>query len=234
MGFGTLVDSLFAIKKVVFEDKDMTLDELIKCLNSNFSDCERTRAFLTYKVDKWGRDSGEINQLASEVSEDLSQIFSGIPNSRGGGFESSLFSNTGYVSLRNTEATPDGRKQGDILSRGMGPSEAVGPTNISRIMEGLDKLRMENYPASAVLYLDFPFSPNNMDSTIFSAVVRSFLDMGGNVVDFNITDSGVLEEAKKNPEKYKNLIVRVWGFSAYFTALDEELQNEMINRNRAH
>lgn len=234
VGFGTLVDSLFAIKKVVFEDKDMTLDELIKCLNSNFSDCERTRAFLTYKVDKWGRDSGEINQLASEVSEDLSQIFSGIPNSRGGWFESSLFSNTGYVSLRNTEATPDGRKQGDILSRGMGPSEAVGPTNISRIMEGLDKLRMENYPASAVLYLDFPFSPNNMDSTIFSAVVRSFLDMGGNVVDFNITDSGVLEEAKKNPEKYKNLIVRVWGFSAYFTALDEELQNEMINRNRAH
>ena len=73
-----------------------------------------------------------------------------------------------------------------------------------------------------------------MDSTIFSAVVRSFLDMGGNVVDFNITDSGVLEEAMKNPEKYKNLIVRVWGFSAYFTALDEELQNEMINRNRAH
>ncbi len=111
---------------------------------------------MTYKVDKWGRDSGEINQLASEVSEDLSQIFSGIPNSRGGWFESSLFSNTGYVSLRNTEATPDGRKQGDILSRGMGPSEAVGPTNISRIMEGLDKLRMEKL--SCISSIIFGFS----------------------------------------------------------------------------
>ncbi len=234
VGFGTLVDSLFAIKKAVFDDKNMTLEEMIKCLNSNFSDCERTRAFLVHRVDKWGRDSGEINQLASEISEDLSQILSGIPNSRGGWFESSLFTNTGYVSLRDTEATPDGRKQGEILSRGMGPSEAVGQTNISRIMEGLAKLRMENYPASAVLYLDFPFSPNNMDSTIFSAVIRSFLDVGGNVVDFNLTDATVLEEAQKNPERYKNLIVRVWGFSAYFTSLDEELQNEMINRNRAH
>lgn len=234
VGFGTLVDSLFAIKKAVFEEKQLTMAELTQCLKDNFEGQERMRAFLLNRVDKWGRNRGEINELASKISEDLSQILSGIPNSRGGWFESSLFTNTGYVSLRDTEATPDGRKQGEILSRGMGPGETVGRTDISHIMEGLAGLRMENYPASAVLYLDFPFSPNRLDSHIFSGIIRSFLDVGGSVFDFNISDAEVLEKAQKNPQEYKNLIVRVWGFSAYFTALEKELQDEMIRRNREH
>lgn len=234
VGFGTLIDSLFAVKKAVYEQKFMTLEEMRKCLADNFEGNERTRAYLANRIDKWGRDCGEINELASKLADDLTLVFSGIPNTRGGWFENSLFTNTGYVSLRGTEATPDGRRQGDILSRGMGPAESVGRTNISRIMEGLEGLRLENHPASAVLYIDLPYSPNSIDTNVFESIIKSFLDAGGSVFDFNLTDSEILIRAQKNPEQYKNLVVRVWGFSAYFTSLDKELQDEMIERNRLH
>lgn len=234
VGFGTLVDSLFAVQKAVYEQKFLTLHELRGCLNRNFEGSERTRAYLANRVDKWGRDSGEINRLASRLADDLTLVFSGMPNTRGGWFENSLFTNTGYVSLRGTEATPDGRRRGEILSRGIGPGEATGHTNLSRILEGLGALNLENHPASAVLYLDLPYSPNQMEPRIYEAVIRSFLDAGGSVFDFNLTDAEVLLEAQRNPEQYANLVVRVWGFSAYFTALDRELQDEMIARNRSH
>lgn len=229
-GIGTMIDSLYAIKKAVFEDNYVSLAELNLALTNDFKGMEELRLYLQNRIPKFGNDTEDLNRFAGRVMKDVARVSSGMPNNRGGIYEASLFSNMGYLEMRNTDATADGRRKGNTLSRGMGPSDQGGSGVVSKVIHSLEHLPLNQYPASAVLYLDMPYSPEQADSNIFKAVVKYFISQGGNVMDLNIVDVNTLIDAKIHPENHQNLVVRVWGFSAYFVTLDSELQDEIIAR----
>ena len=158
VGIGTFIDALYAIKTVVFDNKMITLKELLAILEKDFEGHEDIRQHLLNSVEKFGNDDEVLNQFAAKISEDIARLSSGMPNSRGGIYEPSLFSNLGYLFLRDYEATADGRKKGEILSRGISPSDQSGAEVISKILRGIKPIDMSNYPAGAVLYLDMPYS----------------------------------------------------------------------------
>lgn len=231
VGIGTLIDSLYAISEAVFEKKVLTLEELKGHLKSNFANGEYIRQYLLNRIPKYGQDNEKINSFAGRVFSDIAEATSGMPNARGGTYEASLFAFHAYDWMkRNTGATPDGRKAGEVLSRGMGPSEQSRSNEISKILHTLDSIDMTRYPGSGVLYLDMPYTQTKVDPRIFAQIIKYFLEKGGCVFDFNIIDPEKLKEAKLHPEKHQNLVVRVCGFSAYFTSLDPEVQDEIINR----
>lgn len=229
-GIGTMIDSLYAIKKAVFEERNLSLAELNTALKNDFAEAEEVRLYLQNRIPKFGDDDTELNLFAGRVMEDVAQASSGMANNRGGIYEASLFSNMGYLEMRNTNATADGRHKGNTLSRGMGPSDQGGSGVISKVIHSLEHLPLSQYPASAVLYLDMPYSPDQADEAVFKAVAKYFLDQGGNVMDLNVVDVNTLKDAQIHPENHQNLVVRVWGFSAYFVTLDHELQEEIIAR----
>lgn len=230
VGIGTFIDSLYAIKKVVFEEKRITLRELLEVLKNNFRDREELRQYLLNCVDKFGDDLETVNCFAKKIVDDIARISSGMEDARGGIYEPSLFSNLGYLYLRGYEATADGRRKGEILSRGMSPSDQGGASVITKIIHSMGALDLSNYPAGAVLYLDMPYTAEQKNPELYTAILKYFIAEGGNIMDINTVNVDELKDAKKNPDRYKNLVVRVWGFSAYFVTLTEELQDEIINR----
>ena len=229
-GIGTMIDSLYAIQKAVFVDEYVTLEILNRALQTDFEGEEKLRLYLNNRVPKYGNDDEELNRFAGRVMRDVARVSSGMPNNRGGLYEASLFSNMGYLEMRDTDATADGRHKGDTLSRGMGPSDQSGAGVISKVIHSMEHLPLDCFPASAVLYLDMPYTPGQTDSTLIQAVIHYFVSNGGNVMDLNLANVNALKDAKLHPEKHKGLVVRVWGFSAYFTTLEEKLQDEIIAR----
>ena len=229
-GIGTMIDSLYAIRKAVFEDGYVTLNELTRALQTNFEGAEALCLYLRNRVPKFGDDDEELNRFAGRVMRDVARVSSGMPNNRGGIYEASLFSNMGYLEMRDMDATADGRRKGETLSRGMGPSDQGGAGVISKVIHSMEHLPLDRYPASAVLYLDMPYSPGQTDKTLIESVIRYFISNGGNVLDLNLADVNALKDAKVHPENHQGLVVRVWGFSAYFVTLEEKLQDEIIAR----
>lgn len=230
VGVGTFIDSLYAIKHVVFEERLFTLQDLHTALMCNYEGFEGMRQYLLNRVNKYGEDSPEMNKFASMVLNDISDALRGMRDCRGGTYEPGLFSNLGYLWLKDYEATPDGRRKGEILSRGMGPSDQSGASVVSKIIHSMDLLDLSLYPAGAVLYLDMPYTPDKEDFRIYNAVLRYFIAKGGNILDINVMNPDDLRAAQTNPDAYRNLVVRVWGFSAYFVTLTREMQDEIISR----
>lgn len=230
VGAGTFVDSLYAIKKAVFEDRRFSLGEIHAAVMNNFEGFEGMRQYLLNRVVKYGEDDQEVNEFVSRVLGDIASAARGMKDCRGGTYEPGLFSNLGYLWLKDYEATPDGRRKGEILSRGMGPSDQGGASIISKIIHSMNMLDLSDYPAGAVLYLDMPYTPDKEDASIYKAILRYFVAEGGNIMDINVMNPDDLRAAQLNPDAYRNLVVRVWGFSAYFVTLTKDMQDEIINR----
>lgn len=230
VGLGTFIDSLYAIKKVVFEDSLVSLPELAEMLRDNFNGKEDFRQYLLNFVDKYGEDEHSLNEFAAQIVQDIADVSSGMQDCRGGTYEPSLFSNLSYLSLKEYDATPDGRRKGEILSRGISPSDQGGASVVSKIIHSLHKLDLARYPAGAVLYLDMPYTPDREDNDIYKAILKYFVAEGGNILDINTMNPDDLRAAQAHPDQHRNLVVRVWGFSAYFVTLTQEMQDEMINR----
>lgn len=235
-GIGTLIDSLYAIKKAVFEEKKISWEKMKRLLETDFccEDGELYRNYLLNKVDKYGSDGKEINSFAARVCADTADVTSFMRNSRGGLFEASLWSFYGYEWLKaGTGATPDGRKGGTTLARGMNPSERV-ETNVVQLIHSLERMDLSKFPQTAVMYFEMPLSLADTDSRIFSDVIHYFMENGGNTFDFDVVDSESLKDAQIHPERHENLVVRVCGYSARFVTLDKEMQDEVINRALRH
>lgn len=232
VGIGTLTDSLTALKYHVFDQRTLTLPALLEFLNNNFSESSEWLRRLIYETPKYGNDDIRADAQAEKVFEIFFKAVDGRPAPRGGNYHINLLPTTCHVYFGSvTGATPDGRLSGQPLSEGISPVQGAdhrGPTGVIRSVAHLDHQR------TGGTLLNMKFTPSFFQAhqafTALTALIRTHFRMNGHHIQFNVVSADTLREAQKYPERYRDLIVRVAGYSDYFNDLGEDLQNEIIQR----
>ena len=229
MGFANIVDSLYAVKKTVFEDRRFAIDDLSEWLSQDWQDNEDKRAYFLNRVPKFGNDIDEVDALGSVVINHFCDVLSGYRNFRGGAFWAGIFSVGFHIAMGAfTGATPDGRFAGDVLGNGITPTTGNAASGPTAIMNSVAKLGVDRVFNG--INLNMRFQGKKISTENLTALVRAFFKLGGKQVQFNMLDSEVLRDAQRHPEKHRDLFVRVSGYSAEFTGLSEIAQDEIISR----
>jgi formate C-acetyltransferase len=232
-GLTTAVDSLAAIRKYIFEEKFFTKENLIEMLNRDFEGSDEVLNTLRYKAPKMGNDDDKTDALAKELLNWFADALEGRKNDRGGIFRAGTGSAMYYIwHSKDEKATPDGRRNGEALACNYSPSlfsRCKGPVSIIKSFAKPDLVRVANGGPLTIELHDQMF--RNEDAIHKVAMfVKSFIDMGGHQMQINAVNRDTLKDAKKHPEKYRNLRVRVGGWSGYFVELDEVYQDHIIER----
>ena len=229
IGFANVVDSLFAVKKAVFDDGSVSIGDLAEWLANDWMDAEDKQTYLLNKIPKYGNDIDEVDDMAARVLDHFCDELQKYRNFRGGAFWPGVFSVGFHVAFGSfTGATPDGRHAGDVLGNGLSPTtgnELCGPT---AVMNSITKLPLTRIYNGA--NLNMRFNGKRIDEDKFKALIDTYFKKGGIQVQFNIIEPETLKDAKIRPEKYKDLVVRISGYSALFTGLSETAQDEIISR----
>ncbi|NLL82863.1 MAG: hypothetical protein GX230_01310 [Lentisphaerae bacterium] len=233
MGLATLADSLAVVKKLVFEEKRITAQELVEAVESDFQGHEELRQLCLNQVPKYGNDDDYVDSIAAEIVAigTGEAVAMGLPC--GGRIFGCMASNVQNVSAgAQTPATPDGRHAGAPLSDAASPSggrDREGPTAF------VNSIIKPDYTAQNCTVVNMRFTPEmfkgeeGVDRMV--ALLRRFVSGGGHEMQFNVTDNAVLEAAIANPEEYGDLIVRVSGFSDYFINLAPGVQRDILRRS---
>lgn len=232
VGLGSLTDILTSVRYNIFDTHNWSMAELRRALEADFEGFEQFRHDAIYNTPKYGNDDDYADQMAVKIFEVFYNAVDGRPTMKGGKFRINLLPTTSHVYFGSvTGATPDGRKAGLPLSEGISPfqgSDTHGPTAVLRSAAKLDHLR------TGGTLLNQKFTPSFFedDESIakVSSLVRSYFRMDGHHIQFNVVNAETLRDAQKHPENYRDLIVRVAGYSDYFNDLGEDLQNEIIRR----
>jgi len=232
VGMGTITDSLTALKKHVYEDKSLTLSEFIEALEGNFENKDDLLYKLLYKTPKYGNDDDAADLQLVDVFNIFYDAVKGHKSPRGAEYRINLLPTTCHIYFGTVmHASPDGRKAGMPVSEGISPAQGAdknGPTSVLKSAAKIDHLH------TGGTLLNQKFSPGFFeDDTAIrkvSGLVRSYFRMNGHHIQFNVVDAATLRDAQIHPEKHRNLIVRVAGYSDYFNDLGLDLQNEIINR----
>lgn len=287
VGIANCGDALMAIKKVVFEQKEMSLPELKQVLDSNFGrgtaaptpatpapsvnatdlsqmssdqlvsllqnllsdnqaapaaptpvatgnkDAEYVRQLLINGAPKFGNDNDEIDYLVRDVALAYCQEVQKYKNPRGGTFQPGLYPVSANVSMGlGTAASADGRYAGEPLADGVSPTSGRDTNGPTAALNSVAKL--DHHIASNGTLLNQKFHPSAVAGEEglrnLSALVRGYFEQKGMHVQFNVISREILMDAQKNPDKYKNLVVRVAGYSAHFVSLDKTIQEDIISR----
>jgi len=232
VGMGTITDCLSSIKYTVFEDEKITMADMMEALNSNFEGKSEIRKMFLDETPKYGNDDDKADDILKEVFEMYYSAIDGRPNTKGGHYRINLLPTTCHVYFGNVMgATPDGRLARKPLSEGISPVQGAdrnGPTAVIKSAAKIDHLR------TGGTLLNQKFTPSILkDETGRDKVlqlIRSYFRMDGHHIQFNVVDIETLKKAQVEPENYRDLIVRVAGYSDYFVNLGEDLQNEIIYR----
>jgi pyruvate formate-lyase/glycerol dehydratase family glycyl radical enzyme len=232
VGMGSITDSLSSLKYHVFDKKNYTLKELLAAMKNNFRDNDKMREILLGDTPKYGNDDDYADELLKNVFEVYFKAVDGRPNTKGGHYRINLLPTTSHVYFGSViGATPDGRLAYEPLSEGISPVQGAdvnGPTAVIKSASKIDHLR------TGGTLLNQKFTPQLMETESgidkVTKLVRSYFRMDGHHIQFNVVTAGTLRQAQKQPEKYRDLIVRVAGYSDYFVDLTTELQNEIIKR----
>jgi pyruvate formate-lyase/glycerol dehydratase family glycyl radical enzyme len=229
MGFANVADSLYAVKKVIFDERRYSIAELAGWLSSDWMDAEDKRSYFLTRIKKYGNDHDEIDAMAAKVATHLCSELAKYKNYRGGSFWPGIFSVGFHIAMGAfTGATPDGRNAGDILGNGITPTNGNASLGPTAMMNSVTKLPISRISNGANLNMRFQGKKTRPENLL--ALIKTYFAKGGTQVQFNMLDSSVLKDAQIYPEKYRDLIVRVSGYSAEFTGLSEIAQNEIINR----
>lgn len=232
-GIATAVDSLAAIQKYVFQEGRFTIPELEHMLALDFQGYERELHLLRYEAPKMGNDEDETDAIAVQLLDWFADALEGKRNDRGGIYRPGTGSAMYYLwHAQSQEATPDGRKRGEPLPCNYSPSLFVrtrGPVSIIKSFSKPNLRRVANGGPLTIELHDSVFRAQDSVGKV-ARFVRSFMQLGGHQMQINAVNRAVLEDAKRHPEQYRNLIVRVWGWSGYFVELDEAYQDHIIRR----
>jgi formate C-acetyltransferase len=187
---------------------------------------------LIYNTPKYGNDNDFADSIATKVFEAFLNAVDGKPTPRGGMYRINMLPTTSHVYFGSViGATPDGRNEGDPLSEGISPVQGVDVKGPTAVLKSASKI---NHLRTGGTLLNQKFAPSffNDEESIskLGALIRTYFAMNGHHIQFNVVSATTLREAQKHPEKYKDLIVRVAGYSDYFKDLGEDLQNEIIRR----
>lgn len=234
IGSPNLSDSLYVVKKLIFENKEITLKQLVNILNKNWKDNEVLRQRIINKYIKYGNDEDEVDYLGAEILSYYCNKVSEYKNIRGGIFQPGSYTVSAHIPLGEiVGATPDGRMAKEQLADG-GLSPMVGRDKKGPTASLKSVSKLDNYLTSNGSLLNVKFSPATLEGTegLMKLVgyIQAFSRLKIQHIQFNVVSKDTLREAQKHPEKYQNLVVRVAGYSAIFIELDKSIQNDIINR----
>ena len=229
-----IADSMVAIKKLVYDDKKIEKGLLLEALRSNFRGEEPLRLILLNHAPKYGNDIEWVDEIAHKWVRHFSERLKDYKNIRGGRYHAGLYTVSAHVPMgQNVGATPDGRFAKEPLADGgMSPvygRDVKGPTAVLKSVSRIDSMLGSN---GTLLNMKFLPEFFNTDSGIekFVQFLKVFVKLRISHIQFNVIRKEDLLAAKENPEKYRGLTVRVAGYTAYFTELADDLQNEIIAR----
>ncbi len=231
-GLGTITDCFTTLKKHVFEDKRYTMEEMLDACASNWENGEKMRQYIRNHTPFFGNDDAYADTIAVRVYDDLVKAIEGRPNTRGGKTQLNMLSTTCHNYFGSVcGATPNGRFAHFAISDGTSPahgSDSHGPTAVIKSLGKLDQTK------SGGTLLNVRFVPQLLkreeDQKKLASLIRTYFKFGGHHIQFNIVDTATLHDAQKHPEEYRDLLVRVAGYSDYFNDMTEQLQNEIIAR----
>ena len=232
VGLGSITDMLTSVKYNVYDEKTVTMKKLLAALDANFKNEENLRRRLLNKTPKFGNDDDYADDVMKAIFEAYFEAIDNRPNTKGGRYRINLLPTTVHVYFgKVTGATPDGRAAWDPLSEGVSPVQGAdrkGPTAVLKSAGKMDHIRtggtLLNQKFTPALLADEEGIHN------LGHLVRSYFKMDGHHIQFNVVTAETLREAQKHPDKYRDLIVRVAGYSDYFVDCGAELQNEIIRR----
>ena len=231
-GLGTITDCFTTLKKHVFEEKRYSMDEILEACAKNWDNEEKMRQYIRNHTPFFGNDDEYADTIAVRVYDDLVKAIEGRPNTRGGKTQLNMLSTTCHNYFGSVcGATPNGRLAHFAISDGTSPahgSDSHGPTAVIKSLGKLDQTK------SGGTLLNVRFVPQLLkreeDQKKLASLIRTYFKFGGHHIQFNIVDTATLHDAQKHPEEYRDLLVRVAGYSDYFNDMTEQLQNEIIAR----
>jgi formate C-acetyltransferase len=234
VGVGSATDALTSIKYNVFDQKTQTISmqEMINALKANFRDDEQLRQQFINKTPKYGNDDDYADNIMLQLFEAYFSAVDGRPNTRDGNYRINLLPTTSHIYFgKMTGASADGRKAYEPLSEGVSPVQGAdrkGPTAVLKSVAKMDHVR------TGGTLLNQKFTPSLLGDEAgmkgIEGLVRSYFAMDGHHIQFNVVNADTLRDAQKQPDKYRDLIVRVAGYSDYFCDLGSKLQEEIIKR----
>jgi len=237
VGLATAADSLAAIRKLVYEDKRLTLSQLIEILDQNWDGNEALRLYARNRLPKFGNGDKSVDAIAADIVKTLSDTINNAPNAKGGVYRLGLFSIEWRKDFGQfSAATPDGRKAGETLSQNTScafGADKEGPTGHILSVAALNN---EDVVNGSVLDLELHSSAvrgsNGMQMML--STLRSYFEMGGQTIHYNVLDTDTLRDAQIHPENHANLQVRLCGWNVLFTQLSKASQDEFIYRSELH
>jgi formate C-acetyltransferase len=232
VGIGTITDSLSAIRKHVFEDETFTMDRMLRSLRNNFKDDEALRLTLVNKTPAFGNDDDHADSIMQRVYASLFETIDGKPNTKGTEYHLDMLSTTCHIYFgKMLGASANGRLAHMPESDGTSPSHGAdrrGPTAVIRSLAKMDQFK------SGGTLLNQKFLPSVLAGeeglAKMAALIRTYFRLDGHHIQFNVVDAETLRDAQKHPDNYRDLLVRVAGYSDYFVDLDIYHQEEIIAR----
>ena len=233
VGAATVGDSLAALDALVFRDNRFTMEELLAALDADFEGHESLRQTLVNRAPKYGNDDAAADRFTRLAAEIYCQEVEKHANPRGGRYQPGLYSVTTHVALGlAVGATPDGRRAGAPLSQGISPVQGrdrKGPTAAMKSVARLEHVLVSNGSAFNQK-LNPAFLRGGKGPETLSSLLRSYVRLGGMQLQWDLVDNEMLRAAQEHPEDYRDLIVRVSGYSAFFTDLERVVQDDIIMR----
>lgn len=231
-GLSTAADTLAAVKQYVFEGNQVGKEELLAALQADFEGYDGLFHLLRFDAPKMGRDK-EADQMGMDLLDFFADTLSGRKNDRGGIYRAGTGTAMFYITFgEHLSATADGRKKGEPIPANYSPglfTRTTGPVSIVQSFTKPDLSRVANGgPLTLELHDTMFRNPEAVRKT--ALLVKSYIDLGGHEIQLNAVNRDTLLDAQKFPERYRNLIVRVWGWSGYFVELDKEYQDHIISR----
>ncbi|NPV70035.1 MAG: glycyl radical protein [Firmicutes bacterium] len=232
VGLGTATDSLSAIKHHVFDERNLTMAELIEALDCNFEGREKVRQMLLNRTPRYGNDDEYADRIMTSIFNAFHDEVNGKKNTKGGVCRINMLPTTCHVYFGSViGATPEGRKAGLPLSEGISPVQGAdrrGPTAVIKSASKMDHVR------TGGTLLNQKFTPQLLEGEEgidrLANLVRTYFRLDGHHIQFNVVRADTLRAAQREPERYRDLIVRVAGYSDYFCDLSKALQDEIITR----
>lgn len=229
----TLVDSVCAVRRLIFEDKLITFSELCDILKNNWKNNEKLRIIAKNIPEKYGNGNPTADEITKDFSDYCASLITNKPNGRGGVFKAAIFSIDHFMYYgEKTMATPDGRKAGEILSKNICATVGQDKNGVTALINSATKIDHAKYPNGTVL--DVVLHPSAVSGedglNAFYALLKTYMKKGGMALHGNVFDPDELKKAQQDPEKYKNLQVRVCGWNAYFVNLSRTEQDCFIKQ----
>ena len=230
IGFADTVDSLNAIEKAVFIDKKYTFSRITEALKNDFEGDDTLHAYLLNRTPKFGTDDPAACENARDLIQFLYETYQGHVNYRGGRYRPAFWTMTNHAGQgKLSGALPNGRKANRVFASGITPVSQAA-CDLAACLNAVGEINPLHIPGGEAFNLKYPAIENNDDLMKFSRAVESYFRYGGLHIQFNVLSYETLIDARDNPDKYPDLLVRVSGYSAYFKDLNDAMKEEIITR----